>query len=302
MNSKPVLGFIGLGIMGKPMVRNLVNAGYTVHVYSITATDVDDAVTGGATGQKSALDVAKHADITFTMVPDTPQVREVILGPQGVKDALGAGKVVIDMSTISSIATKEIAELIKATGARMLDAPVSGGEKGAIEGTLSIMVGGETEVFERCLPVFQLLGRRITHVGGNGAGQVVKSCNQVLAAATVLAMGEALALGTKAGVDPGKIVDVLSNGAARCWALEVRAPEVLKGNFQPGFKSKLQYKDLGLALELSRGIDAPMPLAGIVHEFYKSTIAQGMGEEDHTAVIRIIEQMSGVQIRSGSQQ
>jgi 2-hydroxy-3-oxopropionate reductase len=302
MNSKPTLGFIGLGIMGKPMVRNLLKAGHTVHVYSITAADIDEAVTGGAIGQKSPFDVAKHADIIITMVPDTPQVREVILGPQGVKEALGAGKVVIDMSTISSLATKEIAEQVKAAGARMLDAPVSGGEKGAVEGTLSIMVGGEAQVFERCLPVLQLLGRRITHVGGNGAGQVVKSCNQVLAAATVLAMGEALALGTKAGVDPQKIVDVLSNGAARCWALEVRAPEVLKGNFQPGFKSKLQYKDLGLALEHSRGIDAPMPLAGIVHEFYKSTIAQGLGEEDHTAVIRIIEQMSGVQIRSGVQQ
>ena len=295
MSSKPVLGFIGLGIMGKPMVRNLIKAGYTVHVNSIVASDVDEAASGGAIAQGSALDVARQADITITMVPDTPQVREVV---SGLKPALKSGKVVIDMSTISSLATKEIAEQVKAAGARMLDAPVSGGEKGAIEGTLSIMVGGDADVFERCLPVFQQLGRRITHVGGNGAGQVVKSCNQVLAAATVLAMGEALALGTKAGVDPRKIVDVLSNGAARCWALEVRAPEVLKGNFQPGFKSKLQYKDLGLALELSKGISAPMPLAGIVHEFYKSTIAQGLGEEDHTAVIRIIEQMACVEIRS----
>lgn len=298
MSNKPVLGFIGLGIMGKPMVRNLIKAGYTVHVNSVVASDVDEAVSGGAIAQACALDVAQHADVTITMVPDTPQVRDVIFGSRGMKSALKSGKVVIDMSTISSIATKEIAEEIKATGARMLDAPVSGGEKGAVEGTLSIMVGGDADLFERCLPIFQLLGRRVTHVGGNGAGQVVKSCNQVLAAATVLAMGEALALGTKAGVDPQKIVEVLSNGAARCWALEVRAPEVLKGNFQPGFKSKLQYKDLGLALELSKGISAPMPLTGIVHEFYKSTIAQGLGEEDHTAVIRIIEQMAGVEIRS----
>jgi 2-hydroxy-3-oxopropionate reductase len=298
MSNKPVLGFIGLGIMGKPMVRNLIKAGYTVHVNSTGAADVDEAVSAGAVAQACALDVARQADITITMVPDTPQVRDVVLGPKGMKSALGSGKVVIDMSTISSIATKEIAEEVKATGARMLDAPVSGGEKGAIEGALSIMVGGDADVFERCLPVLQRLGRRVTHVGGNGAGQVVKSCNQVLAAATVLAMGEALALGTKAGVDPQKIVEVLSNGAARCWALEVRAPEVLKGNFEPGFKSKLQYKDLGLALELSKGISAPMPLAGIVHEFYKSTIAQGLGEEDHTAVIRIIEQMAGIEIRS----
>lgn len=295
MDSKLVLGFIGLGIMGKPMVRNLLRGGHAVHVHSINPNDVAELVRDGAAAQSSALDVARAADITITMVPDTPQVREVVAA---ALPALGPRKVLIDMSTISSLATKEIAQAVEATGARMLDAPVSGGEKGAIEASLSIMVGGDAGVFERCLPVLRLLGKRVTHVGGNGAGQVVKSCNQVLAAATVLAMGEALALGTKAGVDPQKIVEVLSNGAARCWALEVRAPEVLKGNFAPGFKSKLQYKDLGLALELSKGVGAPMPLGSIVHEFYKSTIAQGYGEEDHTAVIRIIEQMGGVQIRS----
>jgi 2-hydroxy-3-oxopropionate reductase len=295
MDSKLVLGFIGLGIMGKPMVRNLLRGGHVVHVHSINPADVAESVRDGAVGQSCALDVARAGDITITMVPDTPQVREVVAA---ALPALGPGKVLIDMSTISSLATKEIAQTIAASGARMLDAPVSGGEKGAIEGGLSIMVGGDADVFERCLPMLRLLGKRVTHVGGNGAGQVVKSCNQVLAAATVLAMGEALALGTKAGVDPQKIVEVLSNGAARCWALEVRAPEVLKGNFAPGFKSKLQYKDLGLALELSKGVGAPMPLGSIVHEFYKSTIAQGYGEEDHTAVIRVIEQMSGVEIRS----
>jgi 2-hydroxy-3-oxopropionate reductase len=298
MNQLPALGFIGLGIMGKPMVRRLIGAGYAVHVTSINPTDVAASVGDGALGQANAREVARHAEIIITMVPDTPQVRDVLFGDGGVAAELCAGKVVVDMSTISSIATREIAEDIKKTGARMLDAPVSGGEKGAIDGALSIMVGGEAEVFERCLPVFQVLGKRVTHVGGNSAGQVVKSCNQVLAAATVMAMGEALALGTKAGVDPQKIVDVLSNGAARCWALEVRAPELLKGNFNPGFKSKLQYKDLGLALELSKGVGAPMPLGGIVHEFFKSAIAQGYGEEDHTAVIRVIEQMAGVEIRA----
>lgn len=297
---KETLGFIGLGIMGKPMVANLVNAGYAVHVHSRSSVDVDQAARAGAIAQACALDVARQADIVITMLPDTPHVREVVLGEAGIIHAMTAGKVVIDMSTISSVATREIADALAQAGAYMLDAPVSGGEKGAIDGTLSIMVGGEAQTFDRCRAIFETLGKRVTHVGGNSAGQVVKSCNQVLAAATVLAMGEALALGTKAGVDPQKIVDVLSNGAARCWALEVRAPEVLRGNFDPGFKSKLQYKDLGLALELSRGIDAPMPLAGIVHEFYKSAIAQGLGEEDHTAVIRIIEQMAAVEIRAQS--
>jgi 2-hydroxy-3-oxopropionate reductase len=232
------------------------------------------------------------------MVPDTPDVQAVILGEDGLIGALGPGQVVIDMSTISAIAVREIIEKVSATGAAMLDAPCSGGEKGAIEGKLSIMVGGDAAVFDRVRPILGLLGARVTHVGGPGAGQVVKSCNQVLAAATVAAMGEALALGTKAGVDPAKIVEVLSAGAARCWALEVRAPYVLKGDFAPGFKAALQYKDLRLALELSRGIDAPMPIGAVVHEFYKSCMAKGRGDEDHTSVIRVIEEMAGVEIRS----
>ncbi|MFT4067715.1 NAD(P)-dependent oxidoreductase [Paraburkholderia sp.] len=295
---RPVLGFIGLGIMGKPMVRNLIEGGHAAHVYSNQRADIEELVRDGAHGQDSPAAVAREAEIIITMVPDTPHVREVVLGDNGVIHSLHEEKVLIDMSTISTIATRELTEAVRASGARMLDAPVSGGEKGAIEGMLSIMVGGDKKVFERCMSVLRLLGQRVTHVGGNSAGQFVKSCNQMLAAATVLAMGKALALGTKAGVNSQKIVEVLPKGAARCWALEVRAPEVLKGNFQPGFKSKLQYKDLDLAMELSHSINAPMPIASVVHEFYKSTLAQGCGEEDHMAVIRIIEQMTRVEIRS----
>jgi 2-hydroxy-3-oxopropionate reductase len=292
------LGFIGLGIMGKPMARNLLKAGHRLCVHSRTARDVDFLVSEGATSAATPREVAEQADVIFTMVPDTPDVQRVVLGENGLIGALAPGKVVIDMSTISAIAVREIAEMVSATGAALLDAPCSGGEKGAIEGKLSIMVGGDAEVFERCRPILEILGARVTHVGGPGSGQVVKSCNQVLAAATVTAMGEALALGTKAGVDPAKIVEVLSAGAARCWALEVRAPYVLKGDFTPGFKAGLQYKDLRLALELSRSIDAPMPIGAIVHEFYKSCMAKGRGDEDHTSVIRVIEEMAGVEIRS----
>lgn len=297
---KPVLGFIGLGIMGKPMTRNLISGGYEVHVYSIMEKDVLEVQKDGAVPEKSAMAVAEKADITITMVPDTPHVQEVILGENGLIHVLKSGKIVVDMSTISALATREIAEKVKSTGARMMDAPVSGGEKGAIEGTLSIMVGGEKESFERCLPIFKLLGKRVTHVGGNSLGQVVKSCNQVLAASTVLALGEALVLGTKAGADPEKIVEVLSAGYARCGALDIRGSHILRGDYEPGFKSKLQYKDLRLAMELSRGIDAPMPVASVVHEFYKSCMAKGLGEEDHTNVIRLIEEMAGVEIKAGS--
>ena len=299
---KPVLGFIGLGIMGKPMARNLLKSGYQVHVYNIVEKDMLDLQQDGAIPEVSSAAVAQKADITMSMVPDTPHVQEVVLGEKGVIHSLKNGKVFIDMSTISALATKDLAEKIKKTGARMLDAPVSGGEKGAIEGTLSIMVGGEKEVFERCLPIFEVLGNRVTHVGGNSTGQVVKSCNQILGAASVAGMSEALVLGTKAGVDPAKIVEVLSAGAARCWALEVRAPHVIQRDFEPGFKTKLQLKDLGLAMELAKGVSTYMPVSSIVHELYKGCVAQGWGEEDYTNIIRIIEQVSKAEVKAGDNQ
>ncbi len=298
---KPVLGFVGLGIMGKPMVRNLLSAGYVVHVYNIVEKDILEVQKDGAIPAASAKDVAEKADVSIIMVPNTPNVQDVILKEEGMLSSLKPGKIVIDMSTISALATKDLAETIKSTGARMLDAPVSGGEKGAIEGTLSIMVGGEDEVFEHCRPIFEVLGKRVTHVGGNSAGQVVKSCNQILAASTVVALGEALALGSKAGVDPTKIVEVLSVGYARCGVLDIRGQQILQRNFQPGFKSKLQYKDVRLAMELANGLDVPLPVASLTHEFYKSCMAQGLGEEDHTNVIRVIEELAGVEIKAGTQ-
>lgn len=294
---KPVLGFIGLGIMGKPMVRNLLKAGYTVRVYSIVAQDVEEIVRDGAVGQVSARAVAEAADITITMVPNTPQVEDVLFGENGLASALREGKVVIDMSTISSLATRNFAEKIKALGADMLDAPVSGGDKGAKGGTLSIMVGGEADVFARCKPILEVLGSRVTHVGSNGAGQVVKSCNQVLAAATMAALGEALVMGTKAGVNPAKIVEVLSAGYARCGALDIRGNLILERNFDPGFMTRLQYKDLNLAMELSQGIDSPMPIASLVRELYKSCMAQGTGNEDHSNIIKVFEQLSGIEVQ-----
>lgn len=298
---KPVLGFIGLGIMGKPMVRNLLTAGYQVHVYSIVARDVEQIVRAGANGQPSARSVAEAAEITIIMVPNTPQVEEVLFGEQGLASVLCAGKVVIDMSTISSLATKQFAQTIKSQGARMLDAPVSGGDKGAKSGTLSIMVGGEADVFARCKPVLDVLGARVTHVGDNGAGQVVKSCNQVLAAATMAALGESLVMGAKAGVDPAKIVEVLSAGYARCGALDIRGSLLLERNFDPGFMTRLQYKDLNLAMELSQGIDAPMPIASLVRELYKTCIAQGNGNEDHSNIIKVFEQLAGIEVQARSE-
>lgn len=295
---KPVLGFIGLGIMGKPMVRNLLKAGYAVNVYSIIDSDITEMAQEGAKGQHSCLDVAKAADVIITMVPNTPQVEDVLFGETGVAGALREGKVVIDMSTISSLATRKFAQTIKALGAQMLDAPVSGGDKGAKGGTLSIMVGGDAQVFEQCKPILEVMGSRVTHVGDHGAGQVVKSCNQVLAAATMAALGESLVMGAKAGVNPAKIVEVLSAGYARCGALDIRGNLILERNFDPGFMTRLQYKDLNLAMELSQGIDAPMPIASLVRELYKTCMAQGTGNEDHSNVIKVFENMAGIEVKT----
>ncbi|MGL5456248.1 MAG: NAD(P)-dependent oxidoreductase [Citrobacter telavivensis] len=297
---KPVLGFIGLGIMGKPMVRNLLKAGYTVHAYSIVPQDVEEIARDGAIGQTSASAVAEAAEVTITMVPNTPQVEDVLFGENGLAPALREGKVIIDMSTISSLATRNFAEKIKALGANMLDAPVSGGDKGAKGGALSIMVGGDTQVFEQCKPILDVLGSRVTHVGEHGAGQVVKSCNQVLAAATMAALGEALVMGAKAGVNPAKIVEVLSAGYARCGALDIRGNLILERNFDPGFMTRLQYKDLNLAMELSQGIDSPMPIASLVRELYKTCMAQGTGNEDHSNIIKVFEQLSGIEVQARS--
>jgi 2-hydroxy-3-oxopropionate reductase len=295
MNDMTV-GFVGLGIMGRPMVRRLLSHGFAVHVTSRTAADVEAMGSEGALAHASVASVVGASDATITMVPDTPDVVSAIHSEHGAIRELCQGKVLIDMSTISAVATRQLAEDVARTGARMLDAPVSGGEAGAINGTLSIMVGGDEDTYARCLPIFRALGSTVTHVGGNSAGQVVKSCNQILAASTIVAMSEALVLGAKAGVDPQKIVDVLSKGAARCWALEVRAPHVLRRDFRAGFKTALQYKDLGLAMQLADSTQSPLPMASLVHEFYKSCLADGRADEDHTAVIRVLERLAGVQV------
>ena len=298
---RPIIGFIGLGIMGRPMVRNLLSHSYQVHVYSTRQSAIDDVTGDGALGAGSGRDVAKNADVVITMVPDTPNVEAVLFGADGVAEAGLEGKVVIDMSTISTLATQRFAARIAELGGAMLDAPVSGGDKGAAAGTLSIMVGGDAGVFERCRPILEVLGGRVTHVGGNGAGQVVKSCNQTLAAATVAALGEALVLGAKAGVDPAKIVEVLSGGYARCGALEIRGQAILDRDFTPGFKSALQLKDLRLAVELAQGIGVPAPLLALVQEQYKAAQVISSGEEDHTNVLKVTEQLAGVEVRGGVQ-
>ena len=279
------IGFIGLGIMGKPMAHNLLKAGFPVIVHNRHQEVTDDLVAAGATPAARPRDIAATCDVLITMLPDSPQVEEVLLGTDGVIEGLNAGLIVIDMSTISPIVTRTLADRLAAHSIAMLDAPVSGGDKGAIAGTLSIMVGGEEETFNRCLPTFQALGKTIVHVGGNGAGQVVKACNQIVVALIIEAVSEALVLGSRAGVDPAKIIQVLNGGLAANRVIELRGASMLAHDFTPGGRIKTHHKDLGIILELGRIYGVSLPVTALVDQMFASLVTRGRGDLDHTALL-----------------
>jgi len=291
------IGFIGLGIMGKPMARNLLKAGYPLTVYSRGRSAVEALMADGATGARSSQDVAERSDIVITMVTDTPDVRQVILEEKGVLAGIGAGGTIIDMSTISPSATREIAEVVKAKGVHFLDAPVSGGEGGAIAGTLSIMVGGEAEVFNDCLPIFQALGKNIIHVGGTGTGQLTKLCNQIAVAVTNLAMSEALVFAAKSGVNLEKMHQAISGGAAGSWQLTNLAPRIFQRDFAPGFMVKLQQKDLRLVLQEADRSHLALPATSLVHSLFNALETRGAGNEGTQALVKVLEQLAGVEVK-----
>src|SRR6266699_4396624 len=283
------IGFIGLGIMGKPMAHNLLRAGFPVIVHNRHQEVTDEFIAAGASSGARPRDVAASCDVLITMLPDSPQVEEVLVGTDGVIEGAHVGLIVIDMSTISPIVTRTLAARLAAHGIVMLDAPVSGGDKGAIAGILSIMVGGDEDTFKRCLPIFQALGKTIVHVGENGAGQIVKACNQIVVALTIEAVSEALVLGSKAGVDPAKILQVLGGGLAANRVMEVRGPNFLQHNFQPGFKIALHHKDLGIALSAGREYGVPLPVTALVDQMLQALKQRGQGEQDHSAILTLIE-------------
>lgn len=284
-----IIGFIGLGIMGKPMARNLMKAGYQLVVYNRTPGSVNELAAEGARAAGNPLAVAEQSDVVITMLPDSPQVQEVMTGEHGVLAGARAGTLVIDMSTISPLVTQRLAQAAQGHGVRMLDAPVSGGDVGAQQGTLSIMVGGSAEDFEQAKPLFEVLGKTIVHVGGTGSGQIVKACNQIVVALTIEAVSEALVLGSKAGVDPAVILRVLSGGLAANRVMEVRGPNFLQHNFQPGFKIALHHKDLGIALAAGREYGVPLPVTAIVDQMLQVLKLRGQGEQDHSALLTLIE-------------
>lgn len=295
----PAIGLIGLGIMGRPMARNLRNAGYRLIVHDVVRAAVDELTAEGAEPAGSPREVAAACDILITMLPDSPQVREVYLGPDGAFEALRQGWMAIDMSSIAPSTARELAERATAAGAEMLDAPVSGGDKGAIDGTLSIMVGGSELAFQRALPVLSVLGRTIVHFGPAGAGQVVKVCNQVVVGVVIEAVGEALVLGAKAGVDPDRIADVLQGGLAATRVLELRRGNMLSGRFDPGFRMRLHAKDLKNALELARELDVALPAASQVAQLMSAAIAAGRADHDHSGLVTVLEDLAVFHIAHG---
>lgn len=282
------IGFIGLGIMGKPMAGHLIQAGYPVTVWNRTPSKTADLVQAGARQGTSPKDVAAQSDITVIMVADTPDVRQVVLGADGVIEGARRGGVVVDMSTISPVATREIAEALAARGIEMLDAPVSGGEKGAIDATLSIMVGGKPEIFERVLPAFQRMGKNIVHIGAHGAGQVTKACNQLVLSLTILGVAEAIHLARKAGVDPAKVRSALLGGFAQSRVLELHGQRMLDGNYAPGFRTRLYHKDMGIVTETGRALGMPLLGAGLAAQLYQIAMNEGLGEMDYSVLAKVI--------------
>lgn len=292
------IGFIGLGTMGRPMARNLLKAGFAVTVYGRKKPIVDELVSAGASAAGSPSEVAQSSDAVITMLPDSPDVKQVVTGEDGILSGAKPGMIVIDMSTISPSVTREIAEIASKQEVEYLDAPVSGGEPGAVAGTLSIMVGGKPEIFERCLPVFKSLGKNIVHMGGVGMGQATKLCNQVICVVTIQAVCEGLMLGSKAGLDMEKLLSVVSGGAASSWMLSNLGPKMLRRDFEPGFKVKLQQKDLRLALAAADELGLSLPGMSLVHQLFSSVEAAGMGESGTQALITALERLAGHTVES----
>ena len=287
------VGFIGLGIMGRPMALNLVRAGHALHVWTRRPRSMGPLLEAGATGHVSAADAARASTVVISMVADAPDVEQVALGLNGVADGAHDGLVFVDMSTIAPAAARSIAVRLAQRGVDMLDAPVSGGEVGAIAGTLSIMAGGRAETFERVRPLFECMGQAITLVGASGAGQVAKACNQIVTGMAVAAVAEALNFARKAGVDPGSVRQALLGGFASSRILENHGGRMLQRDFKPGFKSWMHQKDLRIVLESAHDLGLALPGAAVTAQMFNAMVGSGLGEEDSVAMLKLLERMSG---------
>jgi 2-hydroxy-3-oxopropionate reductase len=287
------IGFIGLGIMGRPMARNLLKAGHALVVHSRSRGPVDEIVKAGARAAASPKDVAAQCDVLITMLPNSPEVEQVALGPNGIIEGARRGLAFVDMSTISPIVSQKVGKALEAKGVVMLDAPVSGGEKGAVDGALSIMVGGDKGVFERVLPIFQAMGKTITLLGPLGFGGFTKLANQIIVAVNLTALAEALTLGKKAGLDRELLLTALGGGLAGSKCLDQKKANYLANTYNPGFKIDLHYKDLGLIMESARALGVPLPATAVVQELFSALRVKGRGGLDHSGVITLLEDLAG---------
>ena len=290
------VGYIGLGLMGKSIARNILKAGFPLIVHNRSRPAVDELAAEGATAAGSPREVAEQVDVIFTNLPDTPDVELVVLGENGIIEGAHDGLIYIDNSTIKPVAARRIAEKLAEKHVLALDAPVSGGDIGARNGTLTVMVGGDASALEKAMPVLIAMGKTVTHVGEAGAGQVAKAANQIMVAAQMVAMGELLVFSKKAGVDPRKVVEAIKGGAAQCWTLDVKPPRLFEGNRSPGFKAHMQLKDLKIILDTAREYDIPVSGTVANTELFQEMIDSGLGELDNSAVVGVIEEKAGVRI------
>jgi len=292
-----IIGFIGLGVMGKPMAKNLLKAGSPLIVYDVRSEPVRELTAAGAQAGTSSKDVAARSDVIITMLPNSPEVKEAVFGSNGVAEGIRSGSIFVDMSSIAPLASQEISARLAEKGVRMLDAPVSGGEPKAIDGTLAIMVGGPQSTFEGVKDLLSVMGASVTRVGEIGSGNITKLANQIIVALNIAAMSEALVLVRKAGVDPEKVFQAIRGGLAGSAVLEAKVPKVLAGNFQPGFRIELHIKDLTNALNTAHELGVPMPLSSQVMEIMQALKVDGKGPDDHCSIIQFYEKLARVEVR-----
>jgi 2-hydroxy-3-oxopropionate reductase len=291
------IGFIGLGIMGKPMAKNLLKAGYSLKVYDIVPEPVKEVVEAGAQEGTSSKDVAEFGEVIITMLPNSPEVKEVVLGPDGVLEGAKSGTILVDMSSIAPLASQEVSAKAKEKGVIMLDAPVSGGQPKAVDGTLAIMVGGPEDTFEQVKDILAVMGASVTLVGDIGSGNTTKLANQIIVALNIAAMSEAMVLATKAGVDPERVFQAIRGGLAGSTVLDAKVPLALQGNFNPGFRIELHIKDLQNALDTAHELGVPVPLSSVVMEEMQALKVDGKATDDHGGIIQFYEKLAQVEVR-----
>lgn len=296
------IGYIGLGLMGASMARNLMAAGHELVVHNRSRAIVDQLASEGATPAHSPRDVAEQVEVVFTNLPDSPDVEQVVLGADGIREGAHEGLIFVDNSTIKPETARHLADELAKINVAALDAPVSGGDIGAKNATLTIMVGGPQAAFERVLPLLQALGKTITHIGESGAGQMAKVANQIIVAGTMVAMAEALVLVQKSGVDPATVVQAISRGAAQCWALDNKPAKLFQRDLSPGFKAHMQAKDLKIVVDTARTYETPLPLTAVAHQMYEAMLSMGNGELDNSAVITVLEALARVQVGRENQE